>query len=528
MLQARVDRHSRQRVRCALLTQGGFGLALFLVILVLGTVAVLLSTPNLASLKVDRDKVTERALARAKTALIGRAARDDARPGSLPCPDTDGDGTSELFVGNDCPTYIGFLPWRTLGLPDLRDGSGERLWYVLSASFRDHPSAEPINSDKRGDIETKSAGGALISGDLVALVVAPERALAGQVRPSANPADYVDFVNPTPPLLAGVYTYQLQARSNDSILPISQRDLFSVVDRAVYTRIRDTIAPKLKALATTTWAVGGDVNYPFAVPATSSASPPATLPAGGASYQGVAGTSWGLLPVEDNASASSNQTRWNTPTPIVVQTSGSASLGAGTGCTLPSSTRLSCTVVASGGGWESLGYRIDATVLNAGQRLAAVTPSGAWIPTSTTSAGNAPGRVSGTLSGGSAVTITLDIDTVSWAKGPTYASDTSWFFENEWYKQVFYTVAPSLLLGASSNSSCTGSGDCLSADNGATYNKDALLVLAGRQLNGVTRPTSTLGDYLESPNVNMPASKIFQTQPRSPPTANDQVAIVAP
>jgi hypothetical protein len=531
MPQTQVERHLLRRFPSVPDAQRGFGLALFLVILVLGTVAVLLSTPNLASLKVDRDKVTERALAQAKAALIGRAARDDARPGSLPCPDTDGDGTADLFAGNDCPAYIGFLPWRTLGLPELRDGSGERLWYALSPSFRDNPAAEPINSDKRADIEMQSASGASIAGDLVALIIAPERTLPGQARPVLIPSNYVEFVNPTP-ALAGtppVYTYQLQAGSNDSILPISQRDLFSVVDRAVYMRIRDTIAPKLKALATSTWRIAGtDVNYPFAVPATGSGSPAATLPAGADPFRGVPGTRWGLLPVEDNASPlPADMTQWNnSPVPTVVKMWGSANLGAATGCSLPTSTRLSCTVEAVGGGWESLGYRIDATVLNAGQRLAAVTPAGTWTPTSTLPSGNAQGRVSGSLSGGNTVTITLDVDTVSWAKGPTYASDTSWFFENEWYKQVFYAVAPNLLFGTATALSCTGPADCLSADNGTTYNKDALLVLAGRPLNGAARPTSTLGDYLEAPNVS--GAQNFKTQPRSPPTANDQVAIVAP
>ena len=47
---------------------------------------------------------------------------------------------------------IGRLPWKTFGLPDLRDGSGERLWYALSPNFRDNPSVSPLNSDTRGSI----------------------------------------------------------------------------------------------------------------------------------------------------------------------------------------------------------------------------------------------------------------------------------------------------------------------------------------------------------------------------------------
>jgi hypothetical protein len=31
---------------------------------------------------------------------------------------------------------LGRLPWKTLGLPDLRDGDGERLWYAVSSATR--------------------------------------------------------------------------------------------------------------------------------------------------------------------------------------------------------------------------------------------------------------------------------------------------------------------------------------------------------------------------------------------------------
>lgn len=78
------------------------------------------------------DAATARALAVARIALIGRAVIDANRPGSLPCPDANNDGVADLPSGTQCPSYIGRLPWRTLGLSDIRDGGGERLWYALS------------------------------------------------------------------------------------------------------------------------------------------------------------------------------------------------------------------------------------------------------------------------------------------------------------------------------------------------------------------------------------------------------------
>jgi hypothetical protein len=46
---------------------------------------------------------------------------------ALPCPDAPG---TEGLAAASCPTNSrGWLPWRTLGLPALRDRSGTCLWY---------------------------------------------------------------------------------------------------------------------------------------------------------------------------------------------------------------------------------------------------------------------------------------------------------------------------------------------------------------------------------------------------------------
>ncbi len=50
----------------------------------------------------------------------------------LPCPDT---GPPEGVAAMTCSgTVRGRVPWRTLGLPPLRDGAGECLWYERSAA----------------------------------------------------------------------------------------------------------------------------------------------------------------------------------------------------------------------------------------------------------------------------------------------------------------------------------------------------------------------------------------------------------
>ena len=62
-------------------------------------------------------------------------------PGYLPCPDPDDDGWAESTCGSLArhlgqAERLGRLPWKTLGLPDLRDGRGERLWYAVSTRYK--------------------------------------------------------------------------------------------------------------------------------------------------------------------------------------------------------------------------------------------------------------------------------------------------------------------------------------------------------------------------------------------------------
>lgn len=214
-----------------------------LVILVMGGAAVLVSSLGKATLQIERDKITADALVQAKEALLGRALNDDNRPGSLPCPDTDDDGSAELFSANDCPSYIGRLPWKTLDLPDLRDGNNERLWYALSVNFRDHPSAQPLNSNTNGTLQIYSADGTTLqtqSGySAVAVIFAPGSPVGSQVRSTVTEkntaANYLDVANSrnnasaAGPFIAGTKSDTF----NDQLLYITTRNLMPLVEQRV-------------------------------------------------------------------------------------------------------------------------------------------------------------------------------------------------------------------------------------------------------------------------------------------------------
>jgi hypothetical protein len=123
------------------------GTALVLAALILFAAAGILVALEAASLAAAarRERISERALAQAREALISYAADRPISaivgPGYLPCPDLDDDGWAEATCGSLAGDIgqeerLGRLPWKTLGLPDLRDGYGERLWYAVSSRHK--------------------------------------------------------------------------------------------------------------------------------------------------------------------------------------------------------------------------------------------------------------------------------------------------------------------------------------------------------------------------------------------------------
>lgn len=199
--------------------QSGAALIPFLLVFVTAASFALLKGLNETATQEHRDAQTAKALAEAKAALIGYAIGgllnsacidqtdiNCVRPGDLPCPDRNNDGLAELACGpyppvaTDSWTRLGRLPWKTLGLQDLRDGAGERLWYAVSVNFKnntryscnpsnpDPDSSGCLNSDARGRITVRTAGGTVFLHDgsnpdewtpsgAIAVVISPGKVL---------------------------------------------------------------------------------------------------------------------------------------------------------------------------------------------------------------------------------------------------------------------------------------------------------------------------------------------------------------
>ncbi|HUW28013.1 MAG TPA: hypothetical protein VMV97_05325 [Sulfuriferula sp.] len=256
---------------------------LILLVIALGILAATVFVGMLSSSGIQsaRDKETAAALAEARAALIGYAASDPNRPGELPCPDYDGDGKITLtgdYTGSNCKSYTGRLPWKSLGLPDLRDGYGEQLWYAVSDTFHANSTAL-LNSDVPGQL---SIAGTSPANNVIAIVFAPGPALAGQLRDAAHandPANYLEGNNALGGNNTDFTTANASSIFNDRLLPITNDSLFQVVEK----RVARELVTALQA-----YALSNSGNYPYAAPLD------------GSSPYCLAGNTSGRMPLTDS------------------------------------------------------------------------------------------------------------------------------------------------------------------------------------------------------------------------------------
>jgi len=225
------------------------GQAILLTILLLGIVVTIPAFSLLSPRKaqVDSSDLTEAALAKARDALIGYAVQNTTRPGNLPCPDRTGNGQQTTpCASSSTPTRIGFLPWKTLGTGDLRDGTGAPLLYAVSTVYAG--SAGVLNSDTAGDYfvtGTTSATG------VIAVIFAPGAVTSTQQRDSSSafcttttttiardicPANYLEGGNEN-----GSVNFVTGLRSNifnDQLLLVTQDNFFPAVTSRVAREVR--------------------------------------------------------------------------------------------------------------------------------------------------------------------------------------------------------------------------------------------------------------------------------------------------
>lgn len=194
-----------------------------------------------AQTTIQSDKQTVVALALAKDALIGYAAKHATRPGALPCPDIFNTGNDPGLSGNNCQSYIGRLPWKSLGLADIRDGSGERLWYALSPNFRNlnPPTGPVLNSDTPEQLTVMGTSPPTAA---IAIIFAPGSAVGSQMRAPANVnsvANYLEGENANGDTIYA--TAPINDTFNDKLFVITRDNFFPAVTMRVTRAMREVL-----------------------------------------------------------------------------------------------------------------------------------------------------------------------------------------------------------------------------------------------------------------------------------------------
>lgn len=315
--------HNSQRQR-------GAAMIIMMLIVMLGLIALFTLRMDRKGPELDADRKTALALAQAKEALLGYAASVDLstagpRPGDLPCPDMNNDGIAETSCGNASGSTgqdlrLGRLPWKTLGLSDLRDGYGERLWYAVSNNFKKNTRTPILNSDTQGTITVRNSNGNVIfdatgTTGAIAVIFAPGYPLTrqdGYVQnrvcvpcnaqevctavpatntPRCNPINYLDiaagednksFGDGAPdgfiqgPIISATGATIL----NDSLITITPGDLMPVLEKRVASEVRMCLTEYAAK-----WSNQG--RYPWAAPLN-----PLTPP----NYSDASGARFGRIP----------------------------------------------------------------------------------------------------------------------------------------------------------------------------------------------------------------------------------------
>lgn len=231
--------------------QRGYALLIMLIILVMGSLYGVVSQLDAVQVKYLQVQGTSGSLRQAKEALIGYAAtyRDTHSGevfGYLPCPSTYVGSNSDMWgtADSSCAAgAIGLLPYKTLGLPDLRDADGNCLWYAVSGNFKNSAQVPPLNWDTQGQFTIAGTSVAPDQGDggASAVIIAPGAALTAHATQANGPcrvdptgiASYLEsYASAT-----NTFTPGAPGTSNNDILAwITPKEIFDrIVKRADFS-----------------------------------------------------------------------------------------------------------------------------------------------------------------------------------------------------------------------------------------------------------------------------------------------------
>ncbi len=222
----------------------GIALLVMLGIILIAFTASIIGRLSINSIEQKNNTKTVAALVQARDAIMGFALTQTSNPqppGTLPCPDTDGDGMSNTAPVGGCVSLQGLVPFVTLGLAVTVGGiitpPQPPLWYVIPIGYGGNAVAAfiPRNSSRTSAL--------LLNGQPMAfIVIAPGKPLGGQ-NPITTPlSPAINFIEP--PNGVNPYTNYndlADATHNDKLLGMPVGTFWTTVEGRVLAEVRDLL-----------------------------------------------------------------------------------------------------------------------------------------------------------------------------------------------------------------------------------------------------------------------------------------------
>jgi len=199
----------------------GAAIIIFITLVLLAFTTLLVSQVSVNQKKSSRMQNNSKVLDSAHEAVLGFALAQPV-PGTLPCPDTTGDGFENTTV-NGCVSQLGLFPYFTLGLNALTDSSGADLWYAVTTNYtRNAP----------GQRNSSSPSSVTLNGLAVShIIIAPGPAIDGQNRTPLTISDFLEGTNADGNL--GTYDSVISTTRNDLVLGSPINSFWSLMERRV-------------------------------------------------------------------------------------------------------------------------------------------------------------------------------------------------------------------------------------------------------------------------------------------------------
>jgi hypothetical protein len=454
------------------------------------------------------------------------------------------------------------------------------------------PLTTLINSNSLGQLTVDGVANNAVAliiapGAAITVQAAAGCAARSQTHPTAagtlDLRNYLECENATSPADANFVTSGPSGSFNDQVLRVTTADLLPEIEAVIAARIQREIVPVLKTVyADPQWGSGiGAANPLFPYPAPF--GNPSTSNFQGAAVT-VAGAPQGLLPFNQtqgcdpaaDVRCTTTLTAWASGTPPgVIKIGGFGDFRTTPACSWQSGGNLA---YCDGQYEEEVGNEdkpgmiisMTATINNVAMGLRILDTTKATIEAENNDPTGNPLQtvatsVIATMNSNGSVTINFsgrlpNIDEMGWGSFANYrirldrsvigdlpllnpidppnqipsgpcpvTGCTGWFVRNEWYRLLYYALAPGHTAAALPTPSCTSGGTCLSVTNVAPTNKQrAILILAGRSLvNPAGRPNGNLADYLEFGNADLNATFEQRTVSRATGAPfNDRIAVL--